>query len=170
MQVENLRLDGDVERGGRFVREQERGLVGKSHRQHDALAHAAGKLMRIAVDGAFRRGDAHAPEQRHRALERLLLVEHAVHQHGLGELARDLEHRIERRHRVLEHHGDAVAAHVAQLFLRHLHDVAALEQDLAAGDAGGLVQQPHQRQGGDGFSGAGFADNAERLAGGDRGS
>ena len=63
-QVENLRLDGDVERGGRLVGDQQRGLVGKAHREHDALAHAAGELVRIGVDRALRRGDPHAAEQR----------------------------------------------------------------------------------------------------------
>jgi len=46
-QVEDLRLNGDVERGGRLVGDQQRRLVGKPHGEHDALAHAAGKLMWI---------------------------------------------------------------------------------------------------------------------------
>ena len=48
-QVEDLGLDGDVERSGRLVSDQERRLVGEAHRQHDALPHAAGKLVRIAA-------------------------------------------------------------------------------------------------------------------------
>ena len=49
-QFEDLRLDGDVERGGRLVRDQQRRLVAHAHRQHHALAHAAGELVRIGVD------------------------------------------------------------------------------------------------------------------------
>ena len=47
--------------------------------------------MRIAVDSAFRRGDTHAAEQSDGPLQRLLLGQLAMHQHGLGQLARDLE-------------------------------------------------------------------------------
>ena len=45
---EDLRLHGDVERGGRLVGDQQVGLVGERHRDHHALALAAGELMRIA--------------------------------------------------------------------------------------------------------------------------
>ena len=48
-QFENLRLDGDVERSGRLVGDQQRRLVANAHRQHHALAHAAGELVRIAA-------------------------------------------------------------------------------------------------------------------------
>ena len=61
-QVEDLRLNGDVERCGRFVGDQQRGLVGEPHGKHNALAHAAGKLVRIRVDRALRRRDTHAAE------------------------------------------------------------------------------------------------------------
>ena len=43
------------------------GSLAEAHREHDALAHAAGELMRVAVDRALRRGDAHAAEQSDRA-------------------------------------------------------------------------------------------------------
>ena len=46
-QLEDLRLDGDVERGGRLVGDDERGIHDERHRDDDALPHAAGELMRI---------------------------------------------------------------------------------------------------------------------------
>ncbi len=52
--LENLRLHGDVERGGRLVGDQEIGLVGERHRDHHALALAAGELVRIALQPALR--------------------------------------------------------------------------------------------------------------------
>ena len=45
-QLEDLRLDGDVERGGGLVGDQQVGLVGERHGDHDALALAAGELVR----------------------------------------------------------------------------------------------------------------------------
>ena len=46
---EDLRLDGDVERGGRLVGDQEQRPVQQRNRDRDPLAHAAGELVRIGV-------------------------------------------------------------------------------------------------------------------------
>jgi hypothetical protein len=40
-QVENLRLDGDIQRRGGFVGNQQLGVAGNGHGDHHALAHAA---------------------------------------------------------------------------------------------------------------------------------
>ena len=52
-QLENLRLNRDVERGRRLVGDEQLRLARQRHRNHHALAHAAGELVRIAV-GALR--------------------------------------------------------------------------------------------------------------------
>ena len=49
-QVEDLRLDRDVERRRRLVGDEQRRLAGERHRDQHALPHAAGQLMRIVVD------------------------------------------------------------------------------------------------------------------------
>ena len=51
-QVDDLRLDVDVERGDRLVGDDQRGLDRERARDADALALAAGELVRIAVDRA----------------------------------------------------------------------------------------------------------------------
>ena len=56
-QRENLRLDGDVEGRRRLVREQQLRLACQGHRDHDALALAAGELVWIRVDRRLRLGD-----------------------------------------------------------------------------------------------------------------
>ena len=53
-QVENLRLDGDVERRRRLVGDQQVGLAGQRHGDHHALLHAAGQLEGIFVERAAR--------------------------------------------------------------------------------------------------------------------
>ena len=89
----------------------------------------------------------------------------AVDHHRLDQLVGDAQHRIERRHRVLEHHRDLAAAQAAHLVLAHGDDVAAAKDDLAAGDPALVLQQPNDRQRGDALARARFADDAERLAG-----
>ena len=49
-QREDLRLHGHVERRRRLVGDQQLRLVGERHRDHRALAHAAGELVRVLVD------------------------------------------------------------------------------------------------------------------------
>ena len=39
-QLQNLRLNRDVERGGRLVGDQQLGAAGDRHGDHDALSHA----------------------------------------------------------------------------------------------------------------------------------
>jgi hypothetical protein len=58
-QVEDLRLDGDVERGRRLVGDQQRRAAGQRHRDHRPLAHAARQLVRIIVDARFGSGTHH---------------------------------------------------------------------------------------------------------------
>ena len=106
-QVEHLRLHGDVERGRRLVADQQGGVVGEGDRQHDALALAAGELVRVRPGGVGRVGQ---PDLR-RAARRPLLARRAgragaVDQHRLGDLGADPHRRVERGHRLLEHHRD----------------------------------------------------------------
>ena len=51
-QIEYLRLDRDVERGGRLVGDQQLGIARERDRDHHALLHAAGQLERIFARGA----------------------------------------------------------------------------------------------------------------------
>ena len=71
-QRQDLRLHRDVERRGRLVRDQQIRLVGERHRDHDALALAAGQLMRIALQPGFGIGNADLRQQFQRARPRLL--------------------------------------------------------------------------------------------------
>jgi len=54
---EDLRLDRDVERGGRFVGDEQLRPAGQRHGDHHALAHAAGEAMRMFVEARFCRRD-----------------------------------------------------------------------------------------------------------------
>ena len=57
-QLEDLRLHGHVERRRRLVGDQQLRVVDQRHRDHHALAHAAGELVRVGVDAPARLGDA----------------------------------------------------------------------------------------------------------------
>src|SRR5581483_10327493 len=92
------------------------------------------------------------------------LVHLQVLAQALGDLGADLHHRVERRHRILEHHADLGTPHRAHLLLRQRREIAALEEHLAfAHDVLGR-QQPHDRARQHGLARARLAHDAERLA------
>ena len=62
-QVEDPGLDRHVERGRRLVGDQHLRLAGERDRDHDALPHAAGELVRVGVEPLLRRRDVHEPQQ-----------------------------------------------------------------------------------------------------------
>jgi hypothetical protein len=91
-EVEDLRLGGDVERGGRFVRDQEPGVKCNGRCDADPLTLAAGKLMRIGVEADMRQ--AHAVETVPRDGQCLCTVGLAVDGEGLGHLMADGLNRV----------------------------------------------------------------------------
>ena len=140
-QLEDLRLDRDVERRGRLVGDQELRRAGERHRDHHALAHAAGELVRIIVDPLLR-GSAILTRRsismaRSRASLRLAPRCSA---HGFGDLVADGQDRIERGHRLLEDHRDLVAADAAHLLVaQRERDLVPRNCMLAADDAAGAA-------------------------------
>ena len=68
-QIEDLRLDGHVERGRRLVGDEQLGLAGERHRDHHPLPHAARQLVRVFAGAPLGFGD----------------VDEAQHLDGLGE-------------------------------------------------------------------------------------
>ena len=84
-----LHLDGDVERRGRLVGDQEVGLGDQHHRDHHALAHAARDLVRVEVVDPLRVADLHRLEHVERTLARLAPARLVVHAEGLGDLLAD---------------------------------------------------------------------------------
>ena len=62
-QVEDLGLDGGVQGRGGLVGDDQLGVQGEGHRDHGALPHAAGELVRVVVDPLAGLGDADPAEQ-----------------------------------------------------------------------------------------------------------
>ncbi len=133
-QLEHLRLDGNVQRRGRLVGDQELRVTRQSHGDHHALAHAAGKLMGIVAKTLFRSRNAHFLEHLDGAIARLPLSQVQVQPHRLGDLFADRQHRVERGHRILEDHRDLIAANLAHLALALVGQVLPEQFDAIARD------------------------------------
>ena len=151
-QVHDLRLHCDVQRCGRFVRDQHRWVQGDRHRDHDALAHPAGELVRERARPLLGCGDANAFHQRDRLRLRIGAVQASMNAEHLGDLPADLEHRVEGAQRVLEDHRDARPAHQLAFLLGQLELVDPAESYLPAGhEARRAVEDPHDRLRGHGL-------------------
>ncbi len=112
--VENLALSDDIERGGRFVHDQELRLEGECHRDHDPLPHAAGQFVRVAAEPV--RGDADHLEQFAGPGASGGPVQFwPVRLEHIGELDADRHHRVQRVHGALQDHGELVPAQLAKL-------------------------------------------------------
>ena len=107
------------------------GLVGESHGDHDALALAARQLVGIGAETLLRLAHADLEQKLEHALAGARFIHVAMQLQYLAHLLLDGVQRVERGHRLLEDHGDAVAADRLQLRLGDLQEVAAFKPDLA---------------------------------------
>ena len=142
-ELEDLGLDGHVKGRGGLVGNQDVRLAGKRHGDHDALAHAAGMLVRVLLHALLGLVDAHEAQHLDRAVPRLLLVAVGVQGDGLDELVADGVGGVQRGHRVLEDDADLVAAHVAHGLLARADQLLAVKLDGARDDLSGGRQDLH---------------------------
>ncbi len=163
-QQKDLDLHGRVQRRGRLIGQQQGGPARQRQSDHRALAQSARQFVRKGIEPARGGGDLHHLQQLERSFARIAPGHVFVRDDGLGDLRADGEHRIERGHRFLENHRRDRAAHRFQLTFRHRHDVISREADPAA-DARVRRQQAQQSAHRHGLAGAGFAKQAQHLAG-----
>ena len=159
-QVDDLRLDRDVEGGDRLVAHDQVGIDRERPGDADPLALAARELVRIAPRMLGQQADD--GQKLAGALLALGLGVQAVHGHRLDQ---DLAHghaRIERGVGVLEDDLH-VAAHLAQRLLVEVRDLVALEAHRARRRIHQAQHQPAGRR----LAAARFAHQRQGLAAGD---
>ncbi len=87
-----------------------------------------------------------------------------VQEQGLADLPADRHHRIERGHRLLEDHGDLLAADQAHGGSVEPHEVHAVEAHRTAHDpARRIGDEAHERERRHALAAAGFADDGQRF-------
>jgi len=160
-ELQDLRLDGDIERGGRLVGDEQRRPADERHGDHGALTQAARQLERVHAIGALGVGEADQLQHFLGARENFRLARLEMDAIGLAHLVADRMERRERRHRLLEDHRDAPAPDEA-VFVAvdiQLGEIDRLlldrigKQDLPLLDAAGSRQDAHDRLRDHGFAG-----------------
>ena len=111
-QLEDLLLDRDVERGGRLVGDEQLGLAGQRHRDHDALPHARRRAGAGTSSDALA-GLRHADPGEHldRPVGRLGAADRPRCSRTARRSGRRRSGRVQRGQRVLEDDPDLVAPH-----------------------------------------------------------
>ena len=161
-QLQDLGLDGHVQRRGRLVRDQKPGVAGKGDGDHHALLHTAGELVRIVVHPLA--PDAHQLQHVPRLPQGLRLGDVPVQPDHLGDLPVHRHDGVEARHRVLEDHRDLPAADGAHLRLALPQQVLPLEEDLPGPHhAGRRRDQAHDAERRGRLARARLADEAQGL-------
>ena len=167
--VEDLRLNGHVQRGRRLIRDQKLRPARQRHRDHHALQHPARQLVWMLPHHVRRMGNANFFKHLQRNRLGLLPFHGPVHQDGFHDLVADAEHRVERGHRFLKDHRDLGAPDAPHPFGAGGHKVQwpvpAVKQDRACVDAPARkIGQPHDGARCDRFARPGFAHDGQRLA------
>ena len=171
-QRQDLRLDGDVEGGGRLVGDQQLRPADQRHRDHDPLPHAARELVRVGVHALLGIRHAHGTQHLHRRGGRLVGAHAGVLLQGLPDLKADGVDRGQRPHRLLEDHGHVTAADGtdAPAPLRQLGQVDRVplcrkHHGAAFQLSGRALDQPQHAQRGDALAAAALAHHPQRLVG-----
>ncbi len=165
-QLQNLRLDRHVQGGCRLVGDDHIRLGTKCQRDHHTLAHPARHLVRIVVNTGLGTGDPHIFQKLDGTAARFSLADPVMRQDRLGQLLPDAVKRMQRRQRILKDIGHPVPAFLPQRFVTGTNQVVSLKPHRATGDhTRGRGDKAHDRQRGDGFARATFADHADNLAG-----
>src|SRR5262252_85551 len=163
-EIQDLRLHRDVECRGRLVGDQQLRVAAQRHRDHRALAHAAGELVRVVVHPGLRVGNADPAQHVDRVILGRLLADLVVDQVGLGDLVADRVVGVQRGQRILEDHRHLAAPQVAHPGLRRLDEFLSVEVDLAAHPCVAGVVEAEDAETGDALARAGFTDDAEGAA------
>ena len=153
-QIENLRLDRDIERGGRLISDQQGRVAGQGHGNHHPLFHTTGKLEGIFVEPAIGIGNANGRQQLAGTNTNNIGSEIATTRQHFANLATDRHDRVEAGRRLLKDHGHATAPNPAHVHFRQAQQFAAIESNIAAQYPPGGRQQAHQGQRSCGFPAA----------------
>ena len=103
-QVGHLALYRHVQRSRGLIGNQKLGLASNGNGDHHALLLSPGEFVGVGFETLFGVGDTHLSHQLQGPIPGLPRVHSHVNTQDLSDLLTHREHRVERAHRLLEHH------------------------------------------------------------------
>ncbi len=131
-QLQDLLLDGNIERRCWFISDQQLRSACQRHGDHHALALPAGKLMRIGIKTFLGLGDSDSGKQGNDARSRLISIQSLMQHQRFDKLLTHTVDRIECGHRLLKNHRDITSANSAHCVFVLSQQLPAIKQDAAA--------------------------------------
>jgi hypothetical protein len=156
-QVYDFSLDGDVQSGHRFVRNNKARLRGKCAGDGHALPLTAGEGTRVAPEMLAR--ESHLSQQANCGVFSLGFREAAMETQGLQQGIAYCHAGVEARIGILKDHLH-VASELPQGGRRHDREVLAIEMDRPPR----RFDEPKQQSAERGFAGSGLSDDAQNLS------
>jgi len=127
-QICNLGLNRHIQCRGRLISNKHLRCAGQRHGNHHALAHAAGELVRVIFQTFTCIGDTYQFQRLNHAVFGLFHGHTHVNFQWLRHLLSNCKNRVKGSHWVLKYHADLGAAHMPDLFIRHLQQIITLEK------------------------------------------
>ena len=165
-ELQNLRLNGHIKCGRRFVGDQQHRVTYQSHGDHRALPQTAREFKRIGLYGSRRVGKPNQPQHLHHRIPSLCLAQRPVQRQGLFDLVAYRVQRGKGRHRLLENDRNTATPQrpdlrIVRLQLGNVHDDARTiwigKQDFPTLDARNPGQDAHDGLRNDRFARSRFA-------------
>ena len=114
-QLEDLSLNGDVQSGRGFVGDKKVGIVRQRDGNHNALALAAGELVRVGLQPAFRVVDPGLGKQVDGARADLVALQLLMQRQTFPDLLLQSVERVQGRHGLLKDEADVIAPDSAKI-------------------------------------------------------
>ncbi len=141
-QGHDLRLNGNVQRGGWLIGYQQFWSAQQRHGDHNALAHTARELMREHAHTLTRFWHFHRIEHFDRLFKGFGFAQPLMQHQDFHQLLADAHVRVQGGHRILENHRDLLGTQLVQLVFRQVKDLFAVKGGRPSDDAI-LRQQAH---------------------------
>ena len=161
--LEHLRLDGDVERGRRLVRDNEIGISRDRRRDQRALAQATGQLMRILQSTISGVGNADLAERLQRPIPIAPASVRMRWLNDLGNLLADRAQGIERDQGILHDEPGHGPAQLAPVGFAEAASVTSLDLEPVRGGPRTVAGEIEQASRGDALARAGFHRPGQRI-------
>ena len=158
-QLYYLRLYGNVKRGSGFIANKNVGVAGYCRGYYGALAHSAGKFVRILLIAPFGFGYSNVRKYFYCSFARCAAMQVLMQLQRFLNLLADGFERVKAGHGVLKHHGNLLAPYFKPIFFAaELGKIHAVIKYFALCDLAVFIQHSHEGFCKHGFAGAGFAN------------
>jgi hypothetical protein len=153
-----------IERGGRFIGEQETWLARDRHRDDGALRHPARHLVWVLIDTSLRIGDADKVQELERSIPCLFCRLMLMALQYLPDLATDRQDRVQGGHRLLEDGAYLSPAELSHPGRGDPTQVFVPESNLSRGDFRAYREQSQHGHREHGLAAARFPNHRQDLA------